>query len=524
MNHYVQTLDARLDCSGYRKEKIPFHVELDASAIARLIEDAEHAQRVYELFSIRRPGDIWKYVWLRLIELPRRMQARYEEARKKLDSRHGAPHPWPESAIPYQAFDAFFEGYWEDTDPEESCWLMARRGAAFRQFAVGCLVQVREAQGRLRWAHDPLIRHEISQIDSGEHLYEHRTSTPFQITRRDEPPPARQEFDAGYYKKLKELLLLPEIRSVACRSLGDYETVRLFCTEQRERADRCRQPPGRALVINIIADRVIDTDAWDAHVRWHSEGLGYGDLFVEHGFGGYSIKELVEEHHRISSPFILTTRETGEAIGEIEGYSREAGDGWVLYRTLHPKEPRRYLTRTFWEMLPSSMCVLKAIVDGCDVQVFSHERIVVLIGADGRDAPELYRAVADIARACESLTVVTADPGDGYERAGCRSVIHLPFGGLDLDSLVLPSSFIRYTSDSTFNAQQVTDDCEVLLILGNAGFSPEVGVSVQKAAERGAYVVAVSNPLRIAGEKASIVIRLDPCEFISRALVCRDAR
>ena len=62
----------QIDLQGhhYRGEPYSFRVEILDHALDHLIEDARNAYRVYELFAIRRPGDLWKYLWVRLIDVP----------------------------------------------------------------------------------------------------------------------------------------------------------------------------------------------------------------------------------------------------------------------------------------------------------------------------------------------------------------------------------------------------------------------------------------------------------------------
>ena len=53
-----------IDCRGYRNEALPFKVDVYPDALLRLMDDAKHGQRIYELFAIRRPGDVKKYLWV----------------------------------------------------------------------------------------------------------------------------------------------------------------------------------------------------------------------------------------------------------------------------------------------------------------------------------------------------------------------------------------------------------------------------------------------------------------------------
>lgn len=91
---------------GYRKETFSFQVQLLDYALDHLIEDAGNAHRVYELLAIRRPGDIWKYIWLHIFDIPERIWESYRRARKY--SQKFPRCPWPKNAIPLEDFDGFF--------------------------------------------------------------------------------------------------------------------------------------------------------------------------------------------------------------------------------------------------------------------------------------------------------------------------------------------------------------------------------------------------------------------------------
>lgn len=119
-----------LECHYYRGETHPFSVKLLDHALDFLIEDARNAYRVYELFAIRRPGNIWKHLWVQLIDVPERVWARYRQARSAVQRCQS--QAWSENALPLLSFDPFFSWRWDDTDPEDECWLRARQGTAFK--------------------------------------------------------------------------------------------------------------------------------------------------------------------------------------------------------------------------------------------------------------------------------------------------------------------------------------------------------------------------------------------------------
>ena len=104
------SIELDLTCLGDRGETLPFRISLHADAIALLISNAFRGDRVYEFFSIRRRGDIKRYLWVCLIEVAERIRERYRYARE--DTR------WPEDECPFPAWDHALFLTWDEY-PEE---------------------------------------------------------------------------------------------------------------------------------------------------------------------------------------------------------------------------------------------------------------------------------------------------------------------------------------------------------------------------------------------------------------------
>ena len=101
---------------------------------------------------------------------------------------------------------------------------------------------------------------------------------------------------------------------------------------QRRRLQRCElTDPDEALMLNALVNRTLDNAAWDSHIRFYSEGLGPGDLFIEgDGLSGNPIRELVLSGYRVPGRYILIARDEGD----LPGYAREIKNGFTLYRRL----------------------------------------------------------------------------------------------------------------------------------------------------------------------------------------------
>jgi hypothetical protein len=324
-SNYIKIYPVDLSCNGYKGEQLDFRVEILTYALDALIEASLDARCVYELFSIRRLGDVFKYLWLKPIALPSRLQSRYESLRSGNQDEYSKSHPFLDDQVPYLKFDDMFYPNW-DADPEENVWLQMRHSDNLKAFIECCYEQVKQAQQNLRSSYDVLIQNTIRLMDEGNHPFDYRPNTPFTMMRHDWKPHKLSHFSENYYLKLVELLSNPSINSVACRDSNDYQTIKLCCAEQLRRV----MHDGVSLddfELCALGDSPIDVDAWGAQLTWYSEGLGYGDLFIQQEMSyGTPIKALVEAG-RISTPFIYCCK----VEGDIDGYQREIGDGWVLY-------------------------------------------------------------------------------------------------------------------------------------------------------------------------------------------------
>jgi hypothetical protein len=317
-----------LECRGFRGKRFPFRVELLTHALEHLVNDARNAYRVYELFSIQRPGDTLKYIWIRLLDVPEPVQRRYTSAREAAADKYGREHPWPENQIPLIHFDRFFSWYWDDTEPEDECWLAERESVRFQEHADALFAEILKAQQELESQQDTLITHEIAQLKSRLHSFDYEAELPFLRTRENYRTIAMPIRTEAYYAKLKDLLRDPEIQSIASRGDTDFQTVRICCVEQRRRANSSGLKPLDTYPISILSDGVNYIKAWESEVMFFCEGLGYGDIWIEQtdGSGDVSIKVLVEKYGRKRPRYF-----TFSDHGDIRGYSREAGCGWYLY-------------------------------------------------------------------------------------------------------------------------------------------------------------------------------------------------
>ena len=323
MTNYPIDLSFKL----YRGNQVTFKVEILTYAIDSLIKAAQDALSVYELFSVRRVGDIWKYLWLRPLELPPRIQERYQRAREEAKISCERTHPWPHDQIPFLTFDDWF--FWHyDIEDDDKVWLYAREGDELQAFVESCYARVQQAQLALRATDDLLVQNAIKLLDAGKHHYDYAPTIPFYRSRNDVEMNALHRHSEKYYRKLQEVLALPEISSVAYRDGNDFQTIRLCCNEQIRRAYAYGQSVDDYKIC-AIGNMKVDVESWGAKVSFYDEGLADGDLFIQQEKDyGTPLKDLIEGSRGVRSPYIICIKDEGE----ITGFQREIGDCWVLYR------------------------------------------------------------------------------------------------------------------------------------------------------------------------------------------------
>jgi len=167
----------------------------------------------------------------------------------------------------------------------------------------------------------------------------------------------------------------PDIVSVAYRGQGDYQVLRMLCTEQRCRAVRTGHRADYALHLSTLIDYQIDPEPWDAHVHFFEEGLAHGDLFIEERSGGLgrSIRWLIG--HWDTRPSVLLCQ---DPAGRIAGYTRETSEGWTLYRRKERVSRRRGMELIASEHNPPPGPMLKFAEQGATV--YDYDQTLIVIG------------------------------------------------------------------------------------------------------------------------------------------------
>lgn len=330
---YNSVYEIDLSCNGYKGQAINFKVDVLTYALDDLINLADDALGIYELSSIRRVGDIWKYLWLRPVELPSKIKERYQCAREKEVNNKYYRHPWPEDQIPFLTFDEWFFWNW-DLEAEDEAWLNMRHGDLIKQTLESCYLHIQQAQKNLKASNDILIKSELAAFISGNHKYDFTPDIPFNRSRNDVDSFSRRRLGENYYLKLAEIIRNPSIKSVAYRDGNDFQTLRICCNEQLRRVHELAASIDD-FKICAIGNMKVDAEAWGAKVIYYEEGLGNGDLFIQQEKDyGTPVKQLIESGRRSSTSYIFCIKDEGE----IQRFDREINKDWVIYSRINPHE------------------------------------------------------------------------------------------------------------------------------------------------------------------------------------------
>lgn len=301
----------------------PFRVRLHFDSLDHLFADVRQAYRIYEIFMIQRPADIWHYVWCEVLDVPDAIQYRLEYTREKdVAGRH-----WPQNWYPFPHFDAVFWWCWDDTEPEDSCWLSERKKEYFKSIAREEFEKVRQVCADVSASDSTIVRHFLPRILSAEHPFDYLIECKRCLTRPDYKSPTLPRRSRAFYDKLSEIVARDDIRSVASRGDSDYLVNRILCAEQRLRADRSQRGPRDAFPVCMVSDGCRYIEEWGGQVVFYQEGLGGADLLVDSP-EQRSIKMAVEQRRDKRWPTIFTDRDEGE----IAGYRQEKGSDWIIYR------------------------------------------------------------------------------------------------------------------------------------------------------------------------------------------------
>jgi hypothetical protein len=416
----VLTIDFGL--VGYGREREPFRVRLDAGPLLDLVADAHAARRVYELMLITRPGDVWPWIEAVFEALPRWGRQRLAvEMPAHAEALEAGALPGP---LPFVDVDRALRPRGDDDIPEQWAWGDVRGSPRVRDYVRGLLLMARTAVDGLP-ALDPLLAHIVGSVRDGSHAFDWLDRARFATGGRRRPP--TQHVPTGFLHTLARVLRDGEIASVSYRGEGAWHVLRALACEQRRRAMATGHQPGHALHVSALSNLRPSNEAWGSAIWYFAEGLAVGDLHVEEANDfGRPLRELATCPYDVPGApgrYIVSAVDAGE----LPGWSREAGEGHVLYTREAPMSRRAGMARIHDRRSPRGWQVLSFAPDAC---VYSYDKALVVVGATvGAAARErLARRIAQWqADGGEVIAWVEGDAGP-FERAACRHVVRLDNG------------------------------------------------------------------------------------------------
>jgi hypothetical protein len=324
-------LDIDLGAHATSGAPIPFRVRIDASAVRALIDHAREAHRIYELWLLRRPGDIWRYVTATLLSGPGGVVGIVEG---QLDKHAAAPRSaddleLPEGALPFTDFDKLFNSAYESEEDAHAAWERLRYTGEAQAFAMAHFEAARRAWQDLD-EQDPLVHAAKSRIEAGTHPFD-RLSVRDAIAAGRGWPPRPPLNPPPFYAQVARLLDDPGIRVVSYCGHGDYHLLRMLCAEQIRRAEAQGVHPDEAFEIHTLKTTTerggINPAAWGGYIRVHDEGFGLPDIYIEDNNPPFVASvALSPARRRIKSILV-----PGPLDG-AEDFDHEVGEGWHLYR------------------------------------------------------------------------------------------------------------------------------------------------------------------------------------------------
>lgn len=309
-----------------------FRVRLDASPLARLLEDAGRENRVYELLLISRPGDLLDYVGVIPEAVSPWLENRIVEVRECIQPLRDGQHPWPNDAIPLGGFDRILEwgsSSW-DEQPEVEQWRAESSEQAIRCYLDALFTEVRDLQETLKQTSllaSPMIR----AMERHQHPLDYLQRS--QAIARCHPEGKHSAlYSSGFYDKVRQLIGKESIQSVGVFGyLRDWETLRILATEQMRRLARADAMQSGPMNISVFGD-------WEYHslidgmIAFHGESFRQAQaadliLWCSDNSPPESISRIWHQA-RYCRGNILVPRD----VGDLDDFDKEVGGDWCLYQ------------------------------------------------------------------------------------------------------------------------------------------------------------------------------------------------
>ncbi len=482
----------------------PFRIQIDSSGLSALIEEANLGVRVYELMNIRRPGDLRLYLQAGLVDGPARLRERIAGSRKQ-QTQCATQDESAAALLPFERFDTYFYDGGDDTDPEDYKWLRFRESDELHAFLDLLMQDVHIARHRLRFSRDALLKNELKMIEEGKHPYDYLEAKRWRkgLARTNL---GKVQFDESFYLKAESLLADPKVNSVAWRGRADYRLLRMICNEQHQRAKKQKRDPRDAFQIHALAPEIVETRVWGTEATFYSEGIGYGDLFIEGNVITPQTKDLMETDDRAPGQYILAPT----SALTIDGYSQSGEPGWTLYTRKSPFDSRQTGAKNAFYAGRSQSMALVFPEKERTVAIFAHERLVFIIGGKvDADWRKLARQLAQLQTRGMTVSVIQSVPSNVFVAAGCTEVVCLK----PIDSMQEGPDFGPQSTEALKAADVV------FVVAADEGMEKAIAEFLRKQrASRPPYVIALQCEGQSIASIATVSAAEHPAEWMEKAI------
>lgn len=280
-------------------------VQFTGAALADVIAAAGEGVCLYSLFSIRCVADVQRFVHVRITAS--------KEAMAFIHRRDSSMKYWIDERLPVDYAD--FLKLTRDLKTSLN-WHLFIRDSGFEEFMHYLFNTALTVQREMRANDDPFICYEIKLIDSCRHPDDSALiEAGLCYARRPYAPDIRRCYNEDLYRAFAILLAHPNIESLAYRGSADFQALKLACLE-RARRGGLPHTERDTFPINILDERnrwnientsepddefrtgLQNMPAWFHGIRYYSEGLGDGDLFLDDGTSGRSLAWLIDNRGR----------------------------------------------------------------------------------------------------------------------------------------------------------------------------------------------------------------------------------
>jgi hypothetical protein len=306
--------------NGWRESDCPFSIEIDARPLAILAESAARGCRVYEFMSLRCPGNVLRYLSVRMALAHPSIQ---ERVSRDLKLRYRFVSEADRPALSLHDFDRLFFLQGDDTPPEDEAWIKFRNQPEWEKRLSEYFFLIGDWQERLRDKKDFLLQHELGLIAAHKHHQDFLSEEPFDPLATAVPPD-ESGLPPALFNLLRDLVCKENVQSVSC-DLKDYPLWRLLVSQQVQQAEKASLPPQSAFGLcgpESRAPNFVAAEDWGGYIHHPYEGVVPCDIYFLPHWRNFSFGDMES-----TCKYLLTK----QSFGEKECALRTVFDDWFLY-------------------------------------------------------------------------------------------------------------------------------------------------------------------------------------------------